>query len=227
MSLQELIRTIMQVTVIFILSAKSNPKLEHLFLLKKILAALKSMAKNSCWHIRRLFKILPQPFTLNCFHLCSTHPCGGRTDNRRKQILAIPVQTLHFPSLAHGQLVIHPLPCAMLGFRRKKPKKVFWWSLSLAGSSTAIMQIKLPTWAMGILFQREYHKKWVIMNYKEPGKYLNSCAATEVAMKRKKPFIFFRITFWQCIMCLLSTGWYDRGNRWLEGLGLGHRAICL
>lgn len=29
------------------------------------------------------------------------------------------------------------------------------------------------------------------MNYKEPGKYLNSCAATEVAIKKKKPFIFF------------------------------------
>lgn len=208
----------MQVTVICILTAQSDPKLEHLFLLEKILAALKSMAKNSCWRIRRRsFKILPQPFTLNCFHLCSTTFLRGRTDNRRKRMFSIPVQTLHFPSLACEPLVIHPLPCAMLPFRRKKPKKVFWWSLSLAGSSTAIMQIKLPTWAMGIQFQREYHKKWVIMNYKEPGKYLNSCAATEVAIKRKKPFIFFTVTFWQCLMCLLSTGWYDGGIDGLRG----------
>lgn len=39
--------------------------------------------------------------------------------------------------------------------------------------------------------QRWYRKKWVIMNYKEQGKYLNSCAATEGAIKRKKPSSFF------------------------------------
>lgn len=29
------------------------------------------------------------------------------------------------------------------------------------------------------------------MNYKEQGKYLNSCAATEGAIKRKKPSFFY------------------------------------
>lgn len=53
------------------------------------------------------------------------------------------------------------------------------------------MQMELPLWAMGIQFQREYPKKWVIMDCEEPGKYLTSCTATEGAIKRKKPFIFF------------------------------------
>lgn len=65
------------------------------------------------------------------------------------------------------------------------------------------------------------------MNYKEQGKYLNSCTATKGAIKRKKPFLFFAVTFWQRLMRLLSTGWDDMGNGWLEGLGVGRRAICL
>lgn len=166
-----------------------TPNLRHLFLSEKILAAPKQMAEPSCWNIsQRFFKILPRPFTWNCCHLCSTASLWRESRQHKETCVLYPC-TLNFPSSAHG----HPqwsTPCPVPGQRH--PEKFFWRSWSLAGSFTALMQIQLPTWALGIQFQREYHQKWLLMNYKEPGKYLNSCAAMEVAMKRKKLLIFLQ-----------------------------------
>lgn len=59
---------------------------------------------------------------------------------------------------------------------------------------------------MRIVSKREYHKEGVIMHYKEPGKYFNSCTATEVAMKKEKSHLLF----YSYLLALLNVSAVNR-----------------
>lgn len=191
----ELIRAIIQVNSCFHSHGAQRPKATASFPFGENLAFAEINGKelvSPCGHKRgRLLEIVPQPSTLSCFHVGSTRSLLREDRHQEERDVLHPSADIAFPPLAPGHPVIHPLPRATLPFRRQKPKQVFWWSLSLAGRSAGVMQMELPPWATGIQFQREAPKKWVIMDCKVPGKYLTSCAATEGAIKRKKPFIFF------------------------------------
>lgn len=127
MSLEELITTIMQIIAIFPLPAQSDPKLQHLFLLRKL-----RLSWNQ-WQNPRV-DALEDCTTLNYFHLYSTTSSWKEDRPQKETMFSVSVQTLDFPSLAHRHLVIRPLLCA-----KRHLKK---WGL--VAFIFAVMQIKLP-----------------------------------------------------------------------------------